>query len=118
VLAARPNGLEASVALPEGGDHDHVARVALRPAEVTTDALFAAIPERRTNRLPYATDRVVDAAILEELGAIAKHDDADLVWLTSADTREVFGRLTVDATAAIIGDAEMSRDDFAWYRQD
>jgi hypothetical protein len=29
-----------------------------------------------------------------------------------------FSRLTIEATAAIIADAEQARDDFAWYRQD
>jgi nitroreductase len=121
VLAARAHGLAPTVALlPSAGDPDHVARVELAPSTTTdVSALFAAIPSRHTDRAAYDTTRTIPSTTLADLVAVAAADDrVGLAWLTDADERIAFGRLTVDATAAILADPEQARDDYAWYRQD
>lgn len=49
--------------------------------------------------------------------ALNDASDVGLVWLVDEQAMERFGRLTVDATAAIIADSEQAADDFRWYRQ-
>jgi len=42
----------------------------------------------------------------------------NLVWLTTPTDMRRFADLTLQATAAIIADAEQARDDFVWWRGD
>jgi len=118
-LAAEAHGLTPIIDLqPDPQVADHVAAVDLRPGKVTVSPLYRAIPERHTNRGAYAVEHRVP---LDELSALSDLTDAPAVsfaWLTSPDQRDRFGRMTVDATVAILGDVDQARDDFAWYRQD
>jgi hypothetical protein len=81
-------------------------------------SLFRAIPERHTDRAPYATDRPLEAATLKDLAGLADDPRVAIAWLTEDPAKARFGELTVAATAAILADAEQARDDYAWYRQD
>lgn len=119
VLAARAHGLDPRVTVrPRPGDPDRLVRVALMPGSVVRSPLFDVIGVRRTDRGTYRTDRVVDRTTRTDLMDLVDHPDTALVWLSSADETARFGRLTVDATAAIIADRDQARDDARWYRQD
>ena len=119
VLAGPPNGLATTVTLvPDPADPAHVARVDLVPTTAVTAAspLFAAIPNRHTDRAAYDTTRPVDPARLAALRALVDAPGTDLVWLTGTAQMSAFGDLTVRATEAIIADPQQSDDDAAWYR--
>lgn len=119
VLAAQAHGYRTDIRLmPTAGDPTHVASVALAPGPSVPSDLNAAIPIRHTNRAPYRTDRPVPPTVLEEIGSLADAPEVSLGWLSSADEKARFSKLTIEATAAIIADTEQARDDFAWYRQD
>jgi hypothetical protein len=119
VLAARAHGLAPDVELgPDPTDPAHVATIGLTAAAPSTSPLYRAIPVRHTNRAAYDTDRAVQPQELEAMSALADVSETSLAWLTTRDERDRFGQMTVDATAAILADADQARDDFAWYRQD
>jgi hypothetical protein len=119
VLAAKAHGYGAVVRLmPTPGDPTHVAGVAIAPGPTELSALYDAIPGRHTNRAAYRTDRPVAPTLLDEIGALADAPDVSLAWLSTDEEKALFSRLTIEATAAIIVDADQARDDFAWYRQD
>jgi hypothetical protein len=119
VLAAKAHGYRSDVRLmPTPGDPTHVASVALAPGALEPSDLYAAIPLRHTNRAAYRTNRAVAQVLLEQIGALADAPEVSLAWLSTDEEKALFSRLTIEATAAIIGDTEQARDDFAWYRQD
>jgi hypothetical protein len=119
VLAAKAHGYRADVRLmPAAEDPTHVAWVAIAPGSAEPPDLYNAIPLRHTNRAAYRTDRAVEPALLEEIGALADTSEVSLAWLSTGEEKALFSRLTIEATEAIIVDAEQARDDFAWYRQD
>lgn len=119
VLAGPASGKAPTVSLlPDAGDPTHVARVDLGPTKSSSTALFAAIPDRHTNRGAYDTSRPLTTAQLDDLSALVDAPHTELVWFTSADDLRAFGDLTLRATEAIIADAEQSADDYAWYRTD
>ncbi|MEA2549906.1 MAG: hypothetical protein QOE42_2504 [Chloroflexota bacterium] len=118
VLAAKAHGYRVDLRLmPTPEDPTHVASVALANGPTEPSELYSAIPLRHTNRAAYRSDRSVAPALLDEIGALADAPEASLAWLSTDDQKALFSRLTIDATAAIIADAEQARDDFAWYRQ-
>ena len=117
VLAGPPNGLAPTVALlPDPADPGHIARVDLAPTTGPVSPLFAAIPDRHTDRAAYDTARPVDAALLADLTALVDAPGTGLVWFTDAALMRTFGDLTIRATEAINADPEQSADDFVWYR--
>ena len=118
-LAGPPNGKATRVSLlPDPADLTHIARVDLHPMPKSTSALFAAIPERHTNRSAYDTARPVTQGQLDALGALVDFPGVELVWFTGAANKRRFGDLTTRATEAIIADPQQAADDFAWYRTD
>jgi hypothetical protein len=119
VLAGPPNGLATTVTLmPDPADPGYVARVDLAPTTAVppVSPLFAAIPNRHTDRAAYDTTRPVDPTRLAALHALIDAPGTDLVWLTGTAQMSAFGDLTVRATEAIIADPQQSDDDAAWYR--
>jgi nitroreductase len=71
VLAGPPNGLAPTVTLlPAPADPGHIARVDLAPTSAPASPLFAAIPNRHTDRAAYGTSRPVDAVRLAALGTL------------------------------------------------
>jgi hypothetical protein len=119
VLAARAHGLAPDVVLqPDPTDPGHVATIGLPAAERSISPLYRAIPLRHTNRAAYDTDRAIPASELDAISALGDVDETSVAWLTRSDELREFGQMTVDATAAILADADQARDDFAWYRQD
>jgi hypothetical protein len=119
VLAARAHGLVPEVALmPDGDGADRVASIRVSAGAPEVTPLYRAIPRRHTDRAAYATSRSLDAGVLASLAGLADEPSADVAWLTDDASKGRFGQLTIDATAAIIGDAEQAADDYRWYRQD
>jgi hypothetical protein len=119
VLAARAHGLAPDMELePDPKDPGHVATIRLVTAEREASPLYRAIPLRHTNRAAYDTDRAIPSRELEAITSLADIDETSLAWLITSDDLKQFGQMTVDATAAILADADQARDDFAWYRQD
>jgi hypothetical protein len=119
VLAARAHGLAPDVLLmPDGAAADRVAVVSLRPGVTDRSALFRAIPTRHTDRSAYDTRRALDPAVLAAVAGRADDPVAAIAWVTEPPDMARFGRMTVDATAAILADSEQSADDYRWYRQD
>jgi hypothetical protein len=117
VLAGPPNGLAVTVTLmPDPADSGHVARVELAPTTAPVSPLFAAIPNRHTDRSAYDTTRPVDPAQLTALRSLVDVPGTDLVWFTSAADKRTFADLTIRATEAIIADPQQADDDAFWYR--
>jgi nitroreductase len=122
-LAARAYGMRAAVEPAEGvlgfSPDDapvRAARLALEPGEGARDALFAAIPLRHTNRGPYRRDRPVAADQLRRLADVAAGGDVRVAFVAEEPARRDLGALIVEATRAIVDDAEMSADSARWFR--
>jgi hypothetical protein len=118
-LAGPANGKAPTVRLrPDPSAPTHIARVDLVPTKTSASALFAAIPNRHTNRAAYDLERPVTQGQLDALGSLVDTPDVQLVWFTKAADKRTFGDLTTRATRAIIADPQQAADDFAWYRTD
>lgn len=76
-MAAAARGYEAEITLyPDGAfppagviDDRPVARVVLRPGPVRLDPLFTAVPDRRSTKEPFDTERAVPAGAIDALRA-------------------------------------------------
>jgi nitroreductase len=117
LLAASASGWAPQLMLfPDAGNPDHVARVALVRAPAAASPLFAAIPERHTNRGAYLM-RPLEPSVFAALDALRA--DLPLVsvrWLTNEPQRRTIGARIVEAAQAIVADSEQSRDSGAWFR--
>jgi len=123
-LAAAPNGLDVAVeivdgsllALAERARPVAAARLHLtrRPLSAA-DALYRAIPVRHTNRYPYDRGRPVPADWLAFAHGAAE-DGARVVLFDDGAARRAFDAAVVEATEAIIADAEMIGDSDRWFR--
>jgi hypothetical protein len=117
VVAARSSGRKPDVRLvPDPMDHSLVASVSLEPVNPSADPLLGVIARRHTNRGRYADaplasdDEAGLQGLITELGV-------QLHVLSGSEGKNRFRQATIDATRAIIGDREMSRDSNDWYRQ-
>jgi nitroreductase len=122
VLAARAFGIDSIVepALGRlepspGVEPVLAARIALDRSGPTESSLFAAIPQRRTDRGPYR-DAPVAPDLLRMLGEVASGPDVRVVFLSDEGARHELGTVIVDATRRIVDDAEMSGDSYRWVR--
>lgn len=115
-LAARGEGYSTEVEFVSGSAESHFARVHLtRFGDVRASALTDAIPARRTNRGPYRPDVPIADSVKAQIEQCLG-EGIELRWLSTAEERNAFTRLCVDATEAHIADAELQRDSHAWYR--
>jgi hypothetical protein len=117
LLAAPAAGWDTRVALfPNRGDPSHVARVTLARGTSALSPLYAAIPQRHTNRGAYDPRPLPESALraLGELGADLP--EVSVRWFSAADARREIGAHIVAASHAIADDAEQSRDSGAWFR--
>ncbi len=100
-LAAEHFGRTSDVVVFPSEDHDHLATVNVHGAATATgmvDELFAAIPHRHTNRLPYE-DRPVPPAVLEALSEAASQEGAVFYPVTEPGERRRLVDLIHDADA-------------------
>lgn len=121
VLAARARGLAPKVTLmPAGPGSSHAARVDLTRSSPERSELYGEIPNRHTNRFPFAEGKEVSAAAFAEMTALSGADipNATVFFFDGAPERGRIGDLFVAATEAIIGDTDQSASDFEWFRQD
>jgi nitroreductase len=123
VLAARAFGLFADVVPMDGAlslspntSPIPAARVELTPMTAARDALFAAIPNRHTNRGPYRADQSISSESLHRLTGLVTSDDVRVAFVEDKHARGELGALIVEATERIIGDSEMSADSARWFR--
>lgn len=111
VLAAKGNGYAARVSLmPNRPEATHAARVELSPAPRRVSPLSAQIPNRHTNRYPYA-DKDVPRAALAAMTALAGADSgsARVFWFTSPRARQRTVRNS-SQTESIVADPDPERE--------
>ncbi len=123
VVAARAHGFAPAVTLlPDSANPLHMARVAWGGASADSVGpsvldLYEAIPRRHMNRAAYDTSRLPETSTLDALAALgAEMADVRVFWFTGADARRRVDDLILQATEAVIGDAEQSADVAAWTR--
>ena len=117
VLAIVARDRQATVTLlPDATNPTHAATVAFTAGSHETSTLHDAIGRRRSNRGPYTATPVATDA-LDVLDTTAGGlDGVNVRWFTSPTDRTALGALIIEATRAIIDDAEQSKDSFAWFR--
>jgi nitroreductase len=92
-------------------------RVRLTQASKRSSELYTAIPSRHTNRGSYVPARRLDASLIRALDDVGNSDLALRVfWFRSREEMQVFGKLVVSGTEAIIADAGQSRSSAQWMR--
>jgi nitroreductase len=118
LVAARAYGLRPAVSyLPHGGAAGVVAEVAWTNGEPRRDrALFAAIPDRRTNRRDY-DGRAIFAQNRAQLAAQVP-EGLFLHWLDDRDALRAVSDVVYEATHAQVMDARAEAERFAWMRFD
>ncbi|MFP4440516.1 MAG: Acg family FMN-binding oxidoreductase [Chloroflexaceae bacterium] len=115
-VALEPGTLTAPTAAPQPV---RVASIRLTPARPVESNLYATIPERHTDRSPYA-DRTIPADAFPELSALSAQEPDVQVQLYAAGTPrfQTIAAETVQATEMFIADTEMSQASFVWHRSD
>jgi hypothetical protein len=102
--------------LPDPANCDLLARVRLgeraQPTDID-DALFRAIPQRRTTRRPFDDRRVPDE-LLRELVEIARAEGASLRVVTDLPEKEVVADLIAEGNRRQAADPAFRRELAAW----
>jgi hypothetical protein len=117
VLAAAARGYQATVTLlPDAADATHVASISLIDGPKEASSLHDAIGHRHSNRGPYTDAAVANDARSTLDSVIVGLDGVEVRWFTTPSDRTTLGALILDATQAIIGDEQQSKDSFVWFR--
>lgn len=96
----------------------YVATLRLTPSAVQSSPLYAAIPQRHTNRYNYDNTRAVAQPLLAEMTALIDDDEVRLFTYTKdEETYQRVADATVAATETIIADHEMAYDSYRWIDQ-
>ncbi len=104
--------------LPDADNPAHVARLELGPddARVAPHPLIAAIGHRHTDRGAW-TGAPIDPVQVSALAAAARSPDVRIMLFSAGSAQgRRFAALTLEATAAIAGDAAMMAASHAWFR--
>jgi nitroreductase len=124
-LAAGPNGYAAELAATPGSlsalDERQApvlaATLSLTRRELTApDALYRAIPDRRTNRYAYDRGRAAPQEWREFAARADFGDDVRVLLIEDGEPRRRFDAAVVEATQAIIADKVMIADSDRWFR--
>jgi nitroreductase len=110
--------LESVEVLPDESDPDLLARLKLGgPGEASEEehALFLAIPQRHTNRTPFA-EREIPADLLAALEASAAQEGAWLQFLTAPETRAAVADLVAEGDRLQMADRHFRRELAGWLR--
>ena len=119
VLAAEAEGFAAALKLlPDSNDPTHAARLDLTSAAPRVSELYAAIPNRHTDRSGYDTTRPVSVETLSAIDQLVANEQVRLFWFADDAAREKFGQVAIAATEALVADEQQSLDSHAWWRQD
>lgn len=118
LIAARHHGYAPTVSLmPEPGDPTYMAHVALDRGPALPQALYEAIPHRRTHRGAYAPERPLDTAVLRAIEALgADMPRVRMFWFNAAPQRQAVAEGIIRATEAVIADGQQSADSARWMR--
>jgi hypothetical protein len=117
LLAAPANGLSPHLTtFPDPADATYGARIELTSGPTNAAELYRAIPQRHTNRYPYALGKPVSTTTLAALEALNGDPLVRVVWFTSAADRQYVSKWMVEATQAFVTDTALTRDDNRWYR--
>lgn len=116
LVAARSYGLRPKlVTFPHGGAGNVVAEVSWSGGDIRRDrALFAAIPERRTNRRDYDGRGIFPQNRVQLLAQAP--EDCRLHWLDDHDAIDDVADMTREATAARLRDERIAAECYAWMR--
>jgi len=116
--AAAATGWKATVALlPEAGDPSPIATIALERGPAVAAPLYAAIPNRHTNRGAYDVAHALPESALNDLAALGTQFNRIAIrWFTTPAARAQLGSHIVEAARAIVADRDQSRDSAAWFR--
>jgi nitroreductase len=118
-LAARHFGYAGAVErLPDAADPDLLARLRLggRVAPVASDeALFHAIPERRTNRRPFR-EGFVPYYLLDAFDAAANEEGAWISFLSEPTQKNVLADLIAEGGRVQLEDPELRAERATWIR--
>ena len=77
--------------------------------------LYAAIPNRHTNRGRYVPGKKVDERLVDALTCLKNSDsEIRIFWFRQPEEMRAFGDLVVQATEAVIGDEEQSQSSARW----
>lgn len=112
-LAIESGTLRGPAATPEPV---RVATLKLTPASAQPSALYAAIPQRRTDRYPYDAERALPNDLPDALAQLSA--TPDVRFFTFAAGTAEHQRLaaeTITATEWIIADKVMSHDSHVWF---
>ncbi|MGO9357876.1 MAG: hypothetical protein ACLP1D_09385 [Xanthobacteraceae bacterium] len=125
MLAAAPNGYDASLQLEPGtlaglsrrSCETRVATIRLARREgLPVDPLYQTIPLRHTNRAAYRREAPVPPEWLTAAGNLAGDGGARVLFIDNDADRRAFDAAVVDATRAIIADDTMIADSDVWFR--
>jgi hypothetical protein len=118
LVAARAYGLRTTVSyLPRSGPQPVAAEVTWNNGELRRDrALFAAIPDRRTNRHDFDHRGIYPQNRTQLLAETM--EGLTLHWLDDPDRIEAVGEIAYDATHDLVEDARAQTEQFAWMRFD
>jgi nitroreductase len=116
--AAAAKGMDAKLTLfPDTTDATFIAAIQLERGNAVAAPLYAAIPYRHTNRGAYDTARDVPPSALSALAALGSDlSDVSVRWFTSKSEKTNIAARIVEASQAIVADADQSRDSGAWFR--
>jgi nitroreductase len=116
LVAARAYGLRCTVTqFPHEGAGHVVAEVTYAAGEARRDrTMFAAIPERRTNRREYDGRGV----FLQDRGQLLAQipEDFRLYWRDDRDSIRKIGDLAYEAVRARVRDSRAQAEQYAWLR--
>lgn len=114
-LGPRVAPVEGRLVLSPGPTPIRVAEIVLESGPSLHSPLFAAIPNRHTNRGPYRAQAIVRSQ-LHALADRIENDRVRVAFVDDAVARHELGALIVEATARIIADPQMSADSARWFR--
>jgi hypothetical protein len=123
VLASHAFGMAANVKPVDGALASSpadtpalAAEIAFAPTPASNDALFNAIPMRRTNRGPYRADQSIGRERLQRLAQTSSNGAVRIEFVDDAHARAELGGIIVEATERITSDPQMSADSARWFR--
>ncbi|MCP4401659.1 MAG: hypothetical protein GY801_30710 [bacterium] len=127
LLAAPANGYHPQLTLhsgmvtepPSDPKPRRVAGIDLTPGTESPSELYAAIPNRHTDRAVYDPERPVAPNTLETLQALAQNNsDVKIFLFSTKEQRKIFSEGTIRATETIVADTVMAHDSAEWFHHD
>ncbi|WP_298863852.1 hypothetical protein [uncultured Sulfitobacter sp.] len=116
-VAARKFGLSTEVSImPDGPDSDTLARIGFSKGEKPTQqdqALFRAIPDRRTNRTAFEMEELPDSILLD-CKTFAASVDVELACIEDLEDRLAIAALVAEGDQVQFADPHFRRELGSW----